>query len=88
MGGPSWEYHDLRRYAVGRLAQATDEDLQLYLMQLVQALKFESFEGDLARFLIERASANASLSNYLYWYLQVWYGEVTMRYPAACVDAA
>ena len=24
------------RYAVGRLAQATDEDLQLYLMQLVQ----------------------------------------------------
>ena len=49
--GPSWEYHDLRRwltlalkssknaslrYAVGRLAQASDEDLQLYLMQLVQ----------------------------------------------------
>ena len=49
--GPGWEYHDLRRwlklalksfkmlshrYAVGRLAQASDEDLQLYLMQLVQ----------------------------------------------------
>jgi len=69
--GPSWEYHDLRRYAVGRLAQASDEDLQLYLMQLVQALKFESSEGDLAKFLNERASANASLSNYLYWYLQI-----------------
>ena len=51
--GPSWEYHDLRRwltlalnssknaslrYAVGRLAQASDEDLQLYLMQLVQVI--------------------------------------------------
>ena len=26
------------RYAVGRLAQASDEDLQLYLMQLVQVI--------------------------------------------------
>jgi hypothetical protein len=37
----------------------------------MQALKFESDDGDLAGFLIERASGNASLSNYLYWYLQV-----------------
>jgi len=69
--GPNWQHPDLRRYAVGRLAQATDEDLQLYLMQLVQALKFEVASGDLAGFLIERANSNASLSNYLYWYLQI-----------------
>lgn len=56
---------------MGRLAQASDEDLTLYLMQLVQALKFEVAEGDLAAFLIGRASSNAALSNYLYWYLQI-----------------
>ncbi|CAA9996102.1 unnamed protein product [Nesidiocoris tenuis] len=32
------------RYAVTRLQQAPDEDLLLYLLQLVQALKYESFD--------------------------------------------
>jgi len=31
----------VRRYAVTRLKQAPDEDLLLYLLQLVQALKYE-----------------------------------------------
>jgi len=42
--GPNWRHPALRRYAVSRLAQATDEDLQLYLLQLVQALKYENFK--------------------------------------------
>ncbi|XP_028821207.1 phosphatidylinositol 3-kinase catalytic subunit type 3 isoform X2 [Denticeps clupeoides] len=33
----------VRRYAVARLQQADDEDLLMYLLQLVQALKYESF---------------------------------------------
>jgi len=33
----------VRRYAVSRLRQAPDEDLLLYLLQLVQALKYENF---------------------------------------------
>ncbi|KAJ9577732.1 hypothetical protein L9F63_005725, partial [Diploptera punctata] len=33
----------VRRYAVTRLKQAPDEDLLLYLLQLVQALKYENF---------------------------------------------
>ena len=70
------------RYAVSRLAEAPDEDLLLYLLQLVQALKYESFdemtgakrrpaepEQDLASFLISRASNNSALANYFYWYL-------------------
>jgi len=84
--GPNWRHPALRRYAVSRLAQASDEDLQLYLLQLVQALKYENFkemdrraeqevEGsqdtDLASFLISRASHHPSLANYLYWYLQI-----------------
>lgn len=31
------------RYATTRLQQAADEDLLLYLLQLVQALKYENF---------------------------------------------
>ncbi|XP_039077686.1 phosphatidylinositol 3-kinase catalytic subunit type 3 isoform X2 [Hyaena hyaena] len=33
----------VRRYAVARLRQADDEDLLMYLLQLVQALKYENF---------------------------------------------
>uniref|UniRef100_A0A4W3IXV9 Phosphatidylinositol 3-kinase catalytic subunit type 3 n=1 Tax=Callorhinchus milii TaxID=7868 RepID=A0A4W3IXV9_CALMI len=33
----------VRRYAVARLKQADDEDLLMYLLQLVQALKYENF---------------------------------------------
>ncbi|XP_061769625.1 phosphatidylinositol 3-kinase catalytic subunit type 3 isoform X3 [Nerophis ophidion] len=33
----------VRRYAVERLQQADDEDLLMYLLQLVQALKYENF---------------------------------------------
>uniref|UniRef100_A0A8C7XIS5 Phosphatidylinositol 3-kinase catalytic subunit type 3 n=1 Tax=Oryzias sinensis TaxID=183150 RepID=A0A8C7XIS5_9TELE len=36
----------VRRYAVARLQQAEDEDLLMYLLQLVQALKYENF-GDI-----------------------------------------
>ncbi|KPM04142.1 phosphatidylinositol 3-kinase catalytic subunit type 3-like protein [Sarcoptes scabiei] len=34
----------VRRYAVGRLKEAADEELVLYLLQLVQALKYENFK--------------------------------------------
>ena len=41
--GPNRRHSALRRYAVSRLAQATDEDLQMYLLQLVQALKYDHY---------------------------------------------
>lgn len=39
---PHFRHPAVRSYAVSRLKQAPDEDLLLYLLQLVQALKYES----------------------------------------------
>ncbi|XP_042237870.1 phosphatidylinositol 3-kinase catalytic subunit type 3-like [Homarus americanus] len=43
--GPGFTHPDVRRYAVERLSLATDEDLLLYLLQLVQALKYEALDN-------------------------------------------
>ncbi|KAJ8603931.1 hypothetical protein MRB53_041998 [Persea americana] len=59
--------------------KADDEELLLYLLQLVQALKFEpqqaksedETDSSLASFLIARSAANFKLGNFLYWYLMV-----------------
>lgn len=41
---PAFSHPTVRKYAVSRLRQADDQDLLLYLLQLVQALKYEDFE--------------------------------------------
>uniref|UniRef100_A0A1B6LQ06 Phosphatidylinositol 3-kinase catalytic subunit type 3 n=1 Tax=Graphocephala atropunctata TaxID=36148 RepID=A0A1B6LQ06_9HEMI len=40
---PTFTHPSVRRYAITRLQQASDDDLLLYLLQLVQALKYEDF---------------------------------------------
>lgn len=42
---PSFKHPAVRRYAITRLKKAPDEDLLLYLLQLVQALKYENFDN-------------------------------------------
>jgi phosphatidylinositol 3-kinase len=77
--GPTYTNHLVRAYAVDRLRKADDHELQLYLLQLVQALKFEAHEKEeedlpassLARFLIDRAANNFYLGNFLHWFLMV-----------------
>ena len=76
--GPSIDNGAVRAYAVDRLRESDDEELLLYLLQLVQALKFEKIspednaqDSSLARFLISRATKNLMLGNYLHWYLMV-----------------
>lgn len=69
----------VRCYAVQRANTASDEELQMYLLPLVQSLRYEevdihhSFGGDstLLSFLISRAIQNFALANCLYWYLYV-----------------
>jgi phosphatidylinositol 3-kinase len=77
--GPTFDNPDVRAYAVDRLKKSDDEELLLYLLQLVQALRFERpqpghadrSDSSLARFLIARAAENFILGNYLHWYLMV-----------------
>ena len=79
--GPTVVNPAVRAYAVDRLRKADDEELLVYLLQLVQALKFEHVEAEspedtaqdssLARFLISRAVKNLKLGNFLHWYLMV-----------------
>jgi phosphatidylinositol 3-kinase len=75
--GPTFDHSSVRAYAVERLRKADDEELRSYLLQLVQALKYEKVDGEasqdssLANFLISRATRNFMLGNYLYWYLMV-----------------
>jgi phosphatidylinositol 3-kinase len=79
--GPTFDNPAVRAYAVDRLRKADDDELLLYLLQLVQALKFEHIkpesshdatqDSSLARFLISRATNNFLLGNYLHWYLMV-----------------
>ena len=85
----------MRSYAIETLSNAPDEELRLYLLQLVQALKYEddvsggsggggsdcaspvqtstatARVSSLSSFLIDRASSNIELANYLFWYLRV-----------------
>lgn len=74
--GPEIKNAQVRAYAVDRLRTAADHDLELYLLQLVEALKFEPWAGSsiksyLARFLENRAVLNAALGNFFYWYVSV-----------------
>lgn len=80
--GPTVHNPAVRAYAVDRLRKADDEELLLYLLQLVQALKFEPIQpqtedvstaedSSLARFLVTRAADSFLLGNYLHWYLMV-----------------
>ena len=79
--GPTFDNPAVRAYAVDRLRESDDDELLLYLLQLVQALKFEKIspgyqngstqDSSLARFLISRATKNLMLGNFLHWYLMV-----------------
>ncbi|KAL7498266.1 hypothetical protein ACHAWT_009221 [Skeletonema menzelii] len=82
----------VRSYAIDTLSKSSDEELRLYLLQLVQALKYEedvsggtsggndayAFSENkpagvtsLSTFLIERASRNVDLANFLFSFLRV-----------------
>lgn len=61
----------VRRYAVDCLQQITDEELLLYLLQLVQAIKHESYlYCYLVEFLLKRALHNQRIGHFFFWHLR------------------
>lgn len=67
---------ELRRFAVKRLQLASPDELLLYLLQLVQALKYEDGDNNLeqaplSQFLIDKAVHNGVLGNFFYWFVKV-----------------
>ncbi|KAL4221541.1 Phosphatidylinositol 4 [Mactra antiquata] len=62
----------IRQFAVYCLEIGmTDDKLQQYLLQLVQALKFEPYlDNPMARFLLKRALMNQRIGQTLFWHLK------------------
>ena len=62
----------VRKHAVARLcAIASNHEIQLYLYQLVQSLRYEDpHDGPLGQFLIEKATKDECLATLFFWYLE------------------
>jgi phosphatidylinositol-4,5-bisphosphate 3-kinase catalytic subunit alpha/beta/delta len=63
----------VRGYAISRLELLTNNELFLYLLQLVQAVKQEPYHlSALAQFLIKRSVADPErIGHFFFWYLKV-----------------
>ena len=66
----------VRQYAVEKLGEHTDDELNFILLQLVQAIRYEDisttkgeFKSPLINFLIERCCKNKILSTSFYWFI-------------------
>ncbi|CAH0604358.1 unnamed protein product [Chrysodeixis includens] len=86
----------VRSFAVKCLGKISDNDLLLYLLQLVQALKHESYlMCDLSVFLLKRAFKNMTIGHNLFWHLRsemhvpsvsVRFGLLLEAYCRGCQD--
>ena len=87
----------VRAYAVACLSRLTDEQLQTYMLQLTQVLKYEPFaDSALTRFLLRRALTNTHvLGHLLFWFLKSEmhvlataprFGPVLLQYLTLCAE--
>uniref|UniRef100_A0A8C6YEI5 phosphatidylinositol 3-kinase n=1 Tax=Naja naja TaxID=35670 RepID=A0A8C6YEI5_NAJNA len=61
----------VRTMAVQKLEGLEDDDVLHYLLQLVQAVKFEPYhDSALARFLLKRSLRNKRIGHFLFWFLR------------------
>nr|ALY05366.1 phosphatidylinositol 3-kinase [Palaemon carinicauda] len=61
----------VRSYAIDCLVHLSDDDLLLYLLQLVQALKHENYlHCHLVEFLLNRALRNMRIGHFFFWHLR------------------
>ncbi|CAF96276.1 unnamed protein product, partial [Tetraodon nigroviridis] len=61
----------VRSMAVRKLETLEDDDVLRYLLQLVQAVKFEPYhDSSLVRFLLKRALRSKRIGHFLFWFLR------------------
>ncbi|KAJ8393453.1 hypothetical protein AAFF_G00059260 [Aldrovandia affinis] len=61
----------VRKLAVQKLENLSNDEVLCYLLQLVQTLKVESYHDSfLARFLIQRALRSKRVGHFFFWYLR------------------
>ena len=74
----------VRAYACMCLEELEDEELMLYMLQLCQQLKFESFiDSALARFLLRRALLSTKVVGHIFFWLlqsEVYLADVSRRF--------
>ncbi|KAI5094270.1 phosphatidylinositol 4,5-bisphosphate 3-kinase catalytic subunit gamma isoform isoform X1 [Silurus meridionalis] len=89
---------NVRTMAVRKLETLGDDDVLRYLLQLVQAVKFEPYhDSALARFLLKRALRSKRIGHFLFWFLrseiaqsmhyQQRYAVILEAYLRGCGDA-
>jgi len=85
---PDYPIDSVRAHAVEALQSTSDEELLHFLLQLVQALRYEHdvVESRLAKFLVERATKSPSIASALYWYLCAELEDPTFAEKAAQIQ--
>ena len=72
----------VRKFAVECLEQLSNSDLYHYLLQLVQALKYESYlECPLVEFLLNRALTDQRIGHTFFWLLRYVLSERSLETP-------
>jgi len=74
---------DVREFAVKQLDKETNQEIEKYLMLLVQALQYESkYPSPLSSFICKRSSQKLAMANAVNWYLTVEAAESPKMYSA------
>ncbi|KAK8776631.1 hypothetical protein V5799_030024 [Amblyomma americanum] len=79
----------VRKYAVRSLQSVGSDELSLYLAQLVESLRFQTWDDSfLATFLLQRARQSVRLAHQLFWWLTGMINEPLMRSRALVMRKA